>query len=274
MAVQTTAIVVKNRKLGPLHYILEMDCAAVAETVRPGQFVMLRISGRSTPLLRRPFSVCKSYGGAHPRPEKRGRILILYKRVGKGTEIMTGWKKGERVDLIGPLGNGFTLPPHPDSDPVVLLGGGIGMASLFPLAEVIQSRSIQILIGGRSSEDILWPNRPARLKRNLMVATEDGSLGFKGTVLDLFDSLKEDLGRPESLHVYACGPMAMLRQLAERTKALQISSIQVCLESRMACGFGACWGCVVKTTDPSAPYRRVCREGPVFDLREIVWGEV
>lgn len=114
MAFQTTAIVVRNRKVRPLYYALEMDCPPVAETIQPGQFVMLRVSKTLSPLLRRPFSICKSYPTQHPQSAKRGHIVVLYKKVGKGTERMTEWRKGEEVDLIGPLGNGFTLPlPSP-----------------------------------------------------------------------------------------------------------------------------------------------------------------
>ena len=270
MAMQTTATVLSNRNAGHLYYALEMDCPSIAERIQPGQFVMLRISGTPSPLLRRPFSICKSYPTAHRKRAKRGHIVIHYKKVGRGTAMMTEWMKGEEVDLIGPLGNGFTLPTDPSSARVVLLGGGIGIASLYPLADVVKSRKLTILIGGRTGDDILWPYDSERTKRKLWIATEDGSVGFKGTVLDLFQARRKDFEAQEDLYLYACGPMEMLKRLSGLTRSPG-TIVQASLEARMACGFGACWGCVVKTTDRSTPYRRVCKEGPVFDLREIVW---
>jgi dihydroorotate dehydrogenase electron transfer subunit len=272
MAFQTTAIVVRNRKVRPLYYALEMDCPLVAETIQPGQFVMLRVSKALSPLLRRPFSICKSYPTHPPQSTKRGHIVILYKKVGKGTERMTGWRKGEEVDLIGPLGNGFTLPPSLASSHVILIGGGVGIASLYPLAKVVKSRQLSILVGGRTGEDILWPYDSGRLKQDLLIATEDGSLGFKGTVIDLFLTLRTDPDREENRYLYACGPMEMLKRLSDLTRSKGLTA-QASLEARMACGFGACWGCVIKTKDPSAPYQRVCKDGPVFDLKEILWEE-
>jgi len=270
MASQTTAVVVSNRRVGSLYYALEMDCPPVAETVEPGQFVMLRVSETLSPLLRRPFSICKSYPATHPSRAKRGHIVILYKKVGKGTEKMTGWMKGQEVDLIGPLGNGFTLPPYPAPGQVILIGGGVGIASLYPLAERVKSREVSILIGGKTEDDLLWPHNSRRLRRNLQVATEDGSLGFKGTVLDLFLALRKDPGKGETRYLYACGPMEMLKRLADLTRSERLI-VQASLEARMGCGFGACWGCVVRTNDPATPYHRVCKEGPVFDLKEIIW---
>jgi len=272
MAFQTTAVVLRNRKIGPLYYALEMDCPPVAETIRPGQFVMLQISRVPSPLLRRPFSVCKSYPASYPEQVKRGHIVILYKKVGKGTQMMTDWPKGEKIDLIGPLGNGFALPPHPASARTILLGGGIGIASLYPIAEIVTSRKLTILVGGKTGHDILRPYDSQRANRKLFIATEDGSLGFQGTVVDLFLTLGKDREKTENLYVYACGPMGMLKNLSDLATSPEMT-VQASLEARMACGFGACWGCVVRTKDPAIPYQRVCKEGPVFDLKEIIWEE-
>lgn len=271
MVFQTTAIVVRNRKVGPVYYALEMKCPPVADAIRPGQFVMVRVSETHSPLLRRPFSITKSYSVAHPNRVKRGHIVILYKKVGRGTEKMTGWMKGQEVDLVGPLGNGFTIPPYPSSSRVVLIGGGVGIASLYPLAEVLDAGKLSILIGGRTAEDILLPYDSRKLKPNLLIATEDGSLGFKGTVIDLFLTLKKE-AKDEIRCLYASGPMEMLKKLADLTREERMT-VQASLEARMGCGFGACWGCVVRTTDPSTPYHRACKEGPVFDLKEIIWEE-
>lgn len=148
----------------------------------------------------------------------------------------------------------------------------MGIASLYPLAEAIKSRQLSILVGGRTGDDILRPYDSEKLKQDLLIATEDGSLGFKGTVIDLFLTLRKDLDREENRYLYACGPMQMLKRLSDLTRSKGLIT-QASLEARMACGFGACWGCVVKTKDPSTPYHRVCKEGPVFDLKEIIWEE-
>lgn len=272
MAFQTTAPVLQNRQIGPDSYALEMDCPPIAEAAKAGQFVMVRVSPKGHPLLRRPFSIAESYSPASPNPENRGHLLILYKKVGKGTELMTHWGEGVEVDLIGPLGRGYTLPPSPSPGPIVLLGGGVGVASLYALWSRLKDRNVSILVGAKTKDDILWPFHDPSIKEALRIATEDGSLGWKGTVLDLFLTFVRENRKERPLHIYACGPMGMLKGLSDLTRS-ESMVVEASLEARMGCGLGACWGCVVKTTDPVMPYHRVCKEGPVFDLKKIVWEE-
>lgn len=271
MTLQTMGKILRNQPIGPDSYALEIECPSIAETAKAGQFVMLRVSRSSHPLLRRPFSIAAAYGSASPDLEKQGHVWILYKRVGRGTELMTHWKKGDGVDLIGPLGKGYTLPPYPSHEPIVLVGGGVGVASLYALWEKLKGHHVVMLIGAKTKDDILWPCHDPALKDFLRIATEDGSLGFKGTVLDLFlTSLEGKNPKETSIRIYACGPMGMLKQLASLACS-ERNFIEASLEARMGCGLGACWGCVVRTTDPLMPYHRVCREGPVFDLKTISW---
>ena len=231
---------------------------------------MLRTSENNYPLLRRPFSVYKNYPEGHPEKKKRGHFLILYKRVGKGTGKMTEFKKGQKVNLIGPLGNGFSLPPLPSSASMILIGGGVGIVSLYPLAEALKDQRLFVFIGGKTKEDILCEKDFEKLNGSkVYIATEDGGLGYKGTVIDLFLSQIKKFKKNESF-LYSCGPAGMLKELANLLKSNKFLC-QASLESRMGCGFGACWGCVVKTRDPKLPYQRVCKEGPVFNLRDIVW---
>jgi dihydroorotate dehydrogenase electron transfer subunit len=145
----------------------------------------------------------------------------------------------------------------------------VGIVSLFPLAEVLRGRKLFVFIGGRAKEDILCVEDFKKFNANISVATEDGSFGFKGTVVDLFLSSKKYLQKNEMPYIFACGPGGMLKELAARLRSK--SNCQVSLEARMGCGFGACWGCVVKTNHPKMPYQRVCKEGPVFRLEEIIW---
>jgi dihydroorotate dehydrogenase electron transfer subunit len=219
---------------------------------------------------------------------------------------MTELEEGQRVDMIGPLGNGFTLPPLPFSKKIVLIGGGVGIASLFPIAERLirsttpsaplqdgvkkgcsgptlrkfgpsgrrieesTSSKIQVFIGAKTRNDLICVEDFEELNLKSFVATEDGSSGFKGTVVDLFLHESLEFSGRSLNYVYSCGPFDMLKELARVLKSDGFLC-QVSLEARMACGFGACWGCVVKTHDTKAPYQRVCKEGPVFDLKDIIW---
>ena len=270
MGLQTSGIVLENRKIKPLYFLLEIHCPPIATKIIPGQFIMLKVSEDNYPFLRRPFSVYRSYPDNHPERKKRGRLSIFYKRVGKGTQKMTEFEEGQRVDMIGPLGNGFTLPPHPFSTNIIFVGGGVGIVSLYSLAEVLAGGKLFVFIGGKTRNDILCYADFKKLNSNIFTATEDGSLGFRGTVIDLFLSQRKKFKRNETNHLYACGPVGMLKELTRAIRFEQFVS-QASLESRMGCGFGACWGCVVKTSDPKTPYQRVCREGPAFYLKDIVW---
>ena len=270
MGLQTSCIVLENRRIKPLYFLLEIHCPPIATQIIPGQFVMLKVSDNNHPFLRRPFSVYRSYSDGNLHKKKKGNLLILYKMVGQGTQKMTEFKEGQRLDIIGPLGNGFTLPPLPSSTNIIFIGGGVGIVTLSPLAKRLTTGKLFVFIGGKTQNDILCSSDFKRLNSNIFIATEDGSLGFKGTVIDLFLSHRKRFERRESNYLYACGPIGMLKKLA---RAIRLESFvcQASLESRMGCGFGACWGCVIKTNDPKIPYQRVCKEGPVFNLKEIVW---
>jgi len=270
MPLQTDGIVVSNGRIKSLYFILGIYCPPIANQIKPGQFVMLKVSDDRSPLLRRPFSVYKSYPVNHPEKKKRGYLFILYKKVGKGTRKMTTLKKGQKVNLIGPLGNGFTLPPLPSSDNSILIGGGVGIVSLCSLGKALESRKLFVFIGGKTQDDILCVEDFKKFNSNIFIATEDGSLGVKGTVVNLFLSQRKKFKKNEKYYIYACGPSAMLKALAGTVK-FQNFMCQASLETRMGCGFGACWGCVVKTNHPKTPYQRVCKDGPVFRLEDIDW---
>jgi len=270
MHLQTDGTVTENRRIKSLYFSLGIYCPPIADRIKPGQFVMLKVSDDNSPLLRRPFSVYKSYPAGHPEKRKRGYLFILYKQVGRGTRKMTSLRKGQRVDLIGPLGNGFTLPPLPFSGGSVLIGGGMGIVSLYPLVEAFEARELFVFIGGKTERDVLCVGDFKKFNSNIFIATEDGSLGFQGTVVDLFLSQKKTFKRNEKYYLYACGPVAMLKAMAGVERIKNFMS-QASLEARMGCGFGACWGCVVKTNHPKTPYQRVCEDGPVFRLGDIAW---
>ncbi|HXX35122.1 MAG TPA: dihydroorotate dehydrogenase electron transfer subunit [Thermodesulfobacteriota bacterium] len=270
MPLQTDATVTENKRIKPSYFALGIYCPPIADRIKPGQFVMLKVSDDHSPLLRRPFSVYKSYPKGHPEKRKRGHLIILYKEVGRGTRKMTSLKTGQKVDLIGPLGNGFTLPPLPSSGSTILIGGGMGIVSLYPLVEAFEAGRLFVFVGGKAEHDVLCVEDFSKFSSNIFIATEDGSLGFQGTVVDLFLSQKERFKGKKEHFLYACGPFSMLKAIAGVAEGSKFVS-QASLEARMGCGFGACWGCVVKTKHPKTPYQRVCEDGPVFRLQDIAW---
>lgn len=270
MPLQTDGTVTENRRIKSLYFALGIYCPPIADRIKPGQFVMLKVSDDNSPLLRRPFSVYKSYPEAHPEKRKRGHLFILYKEVGRGTRKMTRLRKGQKVDLIGPLGNGFTPPPLPSSGSSILIGGGMGIVSLYPLAEALDTGGLFVFIGGKAEDDVMCVEDFRKFSSNIFIATEDGSLGFQGTVVDLFLSQRKRFKSEGKYYLYACGPVAMLKAVAGVVEIKKFVS-QASLEARMGCGFGACWGCVVKTNHPKTPYQRVCEDGPVFRLEDIAW---
>jgi len=273
MPLQTHGVVLRNERVQSLYFLLELDCPSIARIIKPGQFVMLKVSHSQDPLLRRPFSLFKNNPLRQGSEKKGGRLSFLYKTVGKGTQKMTEMEKGEKVDLIGPLGNGFTSSILSPFQKAFLIGGGVGIVSLYPLAEALRAgEKLFVFIGGKTKSDILCIEDFKKLNSNTFVATEDGSLGYHGTVIDLFLSRTEKLWKEAPFPIYSSGPLGMLKKLS---KALGPKKYlcQASMEARMGCGFGACWGCVVRTTDPKTPYQRVCKEGPVFNLGEICWEE-
>ncbi|MDY6854392.1 MAG: dihydroorotate dehydrogenase electron transfer subunit [Thermodesulfobacteriota bacterium] len=255
---------------------------------------MARVSGQFDPLLRRPFAV-HSVKKASAKETKTGIIScieLLYKVVGKGTRAMSLMRKGDEMDIIGPIGNGYRLDPPVQK--AILIGGGIGVASLFYLAETIitkgsKAKEVVLLLGGKTKDDILCIEDFRGIGIDVRVATEDGSLGCKGVVTDLLLDyiLSEDHMAGASPYCFACGPEDMLKEVSkvviERELACQVS-----LESKMACGVGACMVCGIETKPQlgdirkgpvlksarqkeETGYKRVCTDGPVFDCNEIIW---
>ena len=240
-----------------------IDAPKIAKEVGPGQFVNVKISQDSDPLLRRPFSIHKIKGPS---------IKILYEVAGRATRILSEKKAGEYLDIIGPLGKGFSVLGSRFS---VLVAGGMGVAPLIFLTEKLKEiqnpkSKIQnlILIGGKSKDDILCEKEFKELGCEVKIATDDGSKGFQGKVTELLEQILH--ARQYALHsiaIYACGPRPMLKAITRIAKKYKIPA-QISLEEHMACGFGACFGCTVKTING---YRRVCKEGPVFKADEINW---
>lgn len=222
-----------------------------ARITEPGQFVNVRVSETHYPLLRRPFSICDASGET---------ITLLFNLYGEGTRMLAHLKPGDSVNLIGPLGNGFKSDKNIKIH--IFVAGGMGVAP-FPLLRKRVEGDVHTFIGGRSSREIIELDLP-----NREIATEDGSLGFKGNVVEL---LERKLGGKELRDVmfYGCGPTAMLRSLKEFCLKHKFPC-QVSTECAMACGFGICQGCPIESSAEPGNYKLVCKDGPVFNIEDII----
>ena len=243
--------VVKNEVIAPGTYYMTVS-GDTDEIKGPGQFINIKIDGL---YLRRPMSIC-SYGA--------GELTMIYKVVGKGTDAMSRMQTGDEFDALSPLGNGFDTEKIPDG--ALLIGGGAGAMPIYTLAMILrdEGKKPHVIIGFNKEEEIFFAEEFRGLGVDLTIATMDGSVGVKGTVVDamlkITASDASQQGRP---YVCVCGPDPMMRAVAEHSGGGQFD-----LGARMACGFGACMGCTVITK--SGP-KRVCKDGPIFDQEEIIW---
>ncbi|MGE5308003.1 MAG: dihydroorotate dehydrogenase electron transfer subunit [Deltaproteobacteria bacterium] len=252
---QATAEVKSNRKAGSSYYALSFTHKGIAHNARPGQFVMVRVSDLCAPLLRRPFGVHKVQGDT---------VEVLYELKGKGTRLLSSKRPGETLGVIGPLGTGFELASAKGRRPV-LVAGGMGVAPLLFLARELKGASRRrplVLIGARSAAQVPCVSDFRAAGCVVKTATDDGSKGFRGFVTEL---LEKEISSNDV--IFACGPRPMLRETCT-VAARHSTPAQVSLEEHMSCGFGACLGCAVDTV---AGYKRVCKEGPVFNAGEIIW---
>ncbi|MCX5833188.1 MAG: dihydroorotate dehydrogenase electron transfer subunit, partial [Deltaproteobacteria bacterium] len=259
--------ILSNRELAEGHYLMNMVLPAAFPEAAPGQFVLVRAKDRALPFLGRPLGIYTQEKG-----KGESRIEILYRVAGRGTGVFALLKKGNPVEILGPLGQGFRLVRGRDR--IVLIAGGIGIAPLAPLVRKLRKKlpagaTLDLYYGARRADLLVGLGAIRKTCSAIRIATDDGSRGFRGPVTDLFAG---DLKQypPERTVIYACGPHAMLKRMSELLARHPVPC-QVSVEERMACGVGACLGCVIETEDTGKPYKRVCKEGPVFDLNEIVW---
>ncbi|MGD8984541.1 MAG: dihydroorotate dehydrogenase electron transfer subunit [Desulfobacteraceae bacterium] len=256
------AEIVFNKKIAPHTYLIGLRSSEVVAAARPGQFVMLRVRSGIAPLLRRPFSIAGTKEGE--------LLLILYRVVGKGTAIMAETREGERLSLLGPLGKGFELPKRNQAS--LLVAGGIGIAPLFFLIQDMNSRSVHLMTGFGSADEIIGIDQFGDFPIDVSIATDDGTAGHGGPVTDLVEAFLSNLTpNKHALSIFACGPEPMLKKVA--TMALDRGLLcQASLEAAMACGVGACQGCAIKASaDEKRDYYHVCADGPVFPVTAIDW---
>ncbi|MBI3394174.1 MAG: dihydroorotate dehydrogenase electron transfer subunit [Nitrospirae bacterium] len=249
----------RRDRTGPYRSLV-LDAPALAEAARPGQFVMVRVSETTDPLLRRPFSLFRADGPA-------GTADILFRIMGRGTSMLDLLRAGDAIDVVGPLGRPFPSLPGQE---IVLVGGGVGIPPLFFYAETLRrlepARTVHVIMGGRTDGDLVVREEFERLGTLVQASTDDGSAGHAGVVTDL---LQPFLGPARA--ILACGPAPMLRAVSEMA-ARSNTPCWVSVEERMACGLGVCMGCAVPVRSDHGPsYRLACTDGPVFEAREVLW---
>jgi dihydroorotate dehydrogenase electron transfer subunit len=258
--VERTVQILANDRDTDLYFRLVVRAPQIAPLVQPGQFAHVRILPMKEALLRRPFSIFQV---------ERDSFSILYKIVGKGTEILSRMRSGEELGVIGPLGHGFTVPP-PDAELPLLVAGGYGMAAMFLLAQRSPRKGI-VFVGGRRRADILCQQEFRALGWDVRVTTEDGSLGEKGLVTEPLQAelRRNAIGRK----LFACGPTAMLKAVGAIAGEFKVPA-ELSMDEHMCCGVGVCLTCVIPVKAGDGwEYQRTCTEGPVFDARQIVWEE-
>jgi dihydroorotate dehydrogenase electron transfer subunit len=262
---QQTATISSNEKLQSQYFQIDLSVEKIPAMAGPGQFVHVQLPAFNHRVLRRPFSIFDV-------DATDNRLSIVYKVVGEGTQHLSRLQEGESLDLLGPLGNGFSLPPA-NTRPVIV-AGGYGSAATYMLSKYADIPPVYLL-GGRSAEDLLLIDTLQAAGCDVQVATDDGSKGHKGVVTDLLQARLQNSAEPAG-PIYACGPIPMLKTVGKIVLQHGLDA-EVSLDHEMACGIGACLACVVRMRDDSPQgwsYVRTCKDGPVFKASNVAWEEV
>ena len=257
--------VISNQKISDNYFLMEIESSFLALYSLPGQFLNVQVTSSCVldPLLRIPL-------GIH-RITKQG-VFLLYKVVGVATTLLSGKKKNDVLDVVGPLGNGFCINKESEKKNIIFVAGGHGVVPLVAFAEQLQKKNKKgvFFIGGKTKQDILCVDFIKELGWQICVSTEDGSFGYKGFIVDCLREYYKKESNFCSKIIYSCGPKPMLKSLAKYTMDFNID-LHVSVDEYMVCGIGACLGCAIKTIDG---YKYVCKDGPVFNAKEILWDEI
>ena len=262
--------ILSNKEIQKEFFLMKVKIDSRFDDPLPGQFVMIRIAGLNDPFLSRPISIY-----SFSRGKNFCTIELLYRIVGKGTQILAGLIKSSQVEIHGPLGGSFVMPTNKKH--IVFIAGGIGIAPLSLLAEYLclngfsSKEEMSFYFGAQTTDVMVGLDKIKKLCYQIQVCTDDGSMGRKGFVNDAF---QKDMIKYQAVDtmIYACGPKAMVIKLSKILHGSKFQC-QASLEERMACGTGACMGCAVAIRDNvgNLTYKRVCADGPVFDILQIIW---
>lgn len=269
MPVDVDAAVLASTRLSDDYSVVALAAPEIAQIARPGQFVMVKPSRSTDPLLRRPFSIFEILRDKKGEPSG---ITLLNKRVGVGTGLLYEIEPGTRVAVLGPLGQPFA-PVDPPAE-AWMVAGGVGLAPFATLAEALALRSTRskLFYGARRADELYYVELFQRLGVNVVLSTEDGSRGVHGRVTAPLGEALAAASPDAEVRIYACGPTPMMRAVADLAEQ-HGRQCDVSLEQVMGCGLGGCYSCVVLARDPGAAphFVRSCIEGPVFDSRRLVW---
>lgn len=269
-------VVTQAKQLPGRMFFLEFDAPELAKKCGPGEFVMLQVESGTDPFLRRAFSVF------YTEP-KKGKLTILGKSYGFGTTLLRGKKAGDRLRMVGPLGNRFARAKKKEQ--TLLVAGGVGLAPLYFYQQALSPnlrKDTQLFLGARSKAEALALKKLMPSAANLQLTTDDGSYGYRGRVTDLLEKWLEKNKNGNPLRILSCGPDGMMAKTVEVAEKFWLP-IEVSLETAMACGWGICIGCAVKSvpderkesefpkTADGYIYQRACIDGPVFNGRQVAW---
>jgi dihydroorotate dehydrogenase electron transfer subunit len=250
--------IVSQKSIAKDIFEITVEGDLVQEMNQPGQFVHIKVSTGIEPLLRRPISICSI-------DQRQSQFTMLYRAEGAGTKLLSEKKVGESINVLGPLGNGFPVEETQNGETALLVGGGIGVPPLYELSKQLTNQGVKVIhvLGFQSKENVFYETSFEQLGETFVV-TVDGSYGTKGFVTDVIEKFNLNFSS-----LYACGPNPMLRALEDRYHDRKAF---LSLEERMGCGIGACFACVCHVKDdPSGfAYKKVCTDGPVFKVGEVV----
>jgi dihydroorotate dehydrogenase electron transfer subunit len=256
MVIDEKCKVLEHTEIGGGYRYLVLEAPKIAAELEPGQFVHVKVPSLEESALRRPFSVFDA---------EDGKVTILYKTVGRGTAMLNRAAVGETLMMEGPLGYG-TFPTAVEGT-ALLVGGGFGVAPLYFLAKRLKAPA-KLFVGGRTKVDLLALDKFAELGVETFVATNDGSAGVKGFVVDPLDEeIRRLRERGEKFELFTCGPDGLLKAVADRAMSLGVPG-WISMDRHMICGVGACFACIQKTKDGN---QRCCVNGPVFAAEKLVW---
>ena len=260
MPKQVLCKLIKKEEIIKDIYKFSVEAEEIVKLSKPGNFIEIRVSDQTEPFLRRPISI-------YNLDRENGILEFIFQVKGNGTNILAEKEVGDKIDIIGPLGNGtFRIDKY---NKIAIIGGGIGIFPLYELAKQAkeQGKEVYCYLGFRNKDFVMLEKEFEKVTDNLVITTDDGSYSKKGFAIDY---LIEDMKKEEYECICACGPIPMLRAVKQYAK--EDISAQISLEEKMGCGLGVCLGCAVKTaksTKEAPEYFHVCKGGPVFNAKDV-----